>query len=102
MKIIFLNLKKNFRKKDYEVNPRKIWTGVLLLSAVIVFFSILYGWSSFNEISKAFNPQGLPKIDQAEKERKMRLEKILKDFSEREQKSQIIIDSPSPVVDPSS
>ena len=57
--------------------------------------------SLFIKINKDFNPYNIPLKDQEEKDRKVRLDKVLKNFSDREIKSETIINFPSPIVDPS-
>jgi len=101
MKIELFKLKKSYRKKDYKVNPDICWAAILVISVVMIAISVLYGFSLFFEINKDFTSYSITTNDQAEKSRKTRLENALQYFAEREKKSESIINSPSPVVDPS-
>ena len=101
MKIELFKFKKSYKKKDYQINPSIYWTTILVISALMIVVSVFYGLSVFFEINKDFTSYPITTNDQTEKNREIRLENALQYFSEREKKSESIMNSSSPVVDPS-
>jgi hypothetical protein len=99
MKIKIFKKEKNFKKKDFRLNPNLFWKLALFGALAIIIFSFFFGLSLFNRINDDSVVSGagaqVPMIS------KDRLEKTLNYFSDREKKSEQIINSPSPVVDPS-
>ncbi len=98
--IKFFKTKKNFKKKVF--NPNFYWVlliyGTLFLSLLFLFF----GYYLFRQISKE-PVLGTTTLDyqQIKTVKKERIDAVLKYFSEREKKSNQILNSPSPLVDPS-
>ncbi|MEI6581050.1 MAG: hypothetical protein WCO07_02660 [bacterium] len=101
MDINFLKPKKNFTKKEYQVNFDIYWKVIIFVFFIIIISSFFYGFSFFVEINKDFVSSNITTNVQVEQNRKVRLDKILEYFKEREKKSEKIINSSSPVVDPS-
>jgi hypothetical protein len=101
MDIKFFKLKKNFKKKDYQINSNIYWKIILNTVFILIIISFIYGFSVFMKVNKEYIPFNVNTNEQIEKDRKTRIDKVLEYFSEREKKSEIILNSPSPVVDPS-
>ncbi|MDP2789208.1 MAG: hypothetical protein Q8O46_04165 [bacterium] len=103
MKINFLKFKekKVFKKGSSVINPTPYWDAVLLLTALIVISSFVFSFFIFRKV----NIEVVPNPEDAEAEvsalPKERIGKVLEYFKEREKKSAEIINSPSPVIDPS-
>lgn len=101
MKIKFLTKKNSFRKKDFNLTPAFYWKIILFGILIAIIFSFLFGYRLFTEI----NQEVVLSIDntnnQNPKVNKEKLSKVLNYFSERENKSIQIINSPTSVVDPS-
>ena len=100
MKIKFFQKENNFRKKEFTLNANLYWELALCLALILTIGSCLLGYHIFSQINKKFTPLApdqvsLPKIDQD------RIKKVLNYFSDRANKSSEIINSPSPIVDPS-
>jgi hypothetical protein len=101
MKIKFFKKENNFKKKDFTFNPNLYWKLAVGGALVIVLLSSFFGYRLFTQINQepvlsATNVGGqIPMV------KKDRIEKVLNYFSAREQKSTEILNSPSPVVDPS-
>jgi hypothetical protein len=101
MKIEFFKKRNNFKKKKSDFNPNFYWELSIFTAFVIMIASFFFGYYLFTQInqeptSSTINTDGqVPTVD------KNRIENDLNYFSEREQKSTDISNSPSPVVDPS-
>ncbi|MEK7572654.1 MAG: hypothetical protein AAB493_02255 [Patescibacteria group bacterium] len=101
MNIKFFKFEKSFKKKDYQVSFDIYWKVILNAVFIIIIISFIYGFSVFMEMNKDYVSSDVNMNEQVEKDRKTRIDKVLEYFSEREKKSEIILNSPSPVVDPS-
>jgi hypothetical protein len=98
MKIKLFKKENNFKKKDFQLNPNLYWKLFLLFVFVIILLSIFFGYSLFMTINEdSVLPGSGGQVLMINKDR---IGKVLNYFSEREQKSIQIINSPSPVVDP--
>ncbi|MBI5139781.1 hypothetical protein HZA26_04215 [Candidatus Nomurabacteria bacterium] len=101
MEIKFFKRKKHFRKGGLRVNPDFFWEVILITGFLVFLSSCVFGFYLFNTISQKF---ALPDDEFQDPNRavsKERIDKVLEYFSEKENKSEKIINSPSPVVDPS-
>ena len=92
---------KKYKKKEHILNPRILWIMSLMVSFLIIIFSIMYGVIMLIDINKDFNPEGLQLMNETEKNREIRLEKAIEYFSNKKETTIRIINSNSPVVDPS-
>jgi hypothetical protein len=101
MNIDFLKTKKNFNKKNYQIDPNAYWRIILLVVLIMVLASFVYGFYVLLETNRDSFVSSANTNDQIEKNRKTRIDNILQYFSDREKKSEIILNSPSPIVDPS-
>ena len=101
MNIEFLKTKKIFQKKEYKVNVGVYWKAVLGVVFIIIVLSFFYGVNLFLDINKDPIVSSASVSGQVEKNRKIRIDKILEYFSQKEKDSERILTSPSPVVDPS-
>jgi len=101
MKINFLKKKNNFKKKDFVFNPNLYWKITIFGIFILMILSFFFGYYLFKQTNQEIvlqltdNGEQIPTID------KDRIAKVLNYFSERDTKSNQIINSPSPVVDPS-
>ncbi len=100
MRIKFLQLKRKFKKGGSGVKPDLYWRCILSGSLVLVLGSLVFGLYLLLETNKELV---LPVIDREGKEISIqkRLSETLQYFWEREKRSVDILDSPSPVIDPS-
>ncbi len=101
MKINFFKKENSFKKKDLIFHPNFYWKIILLCVFVMIILSFLFGYRLFVQtnqepIFSVTNDNG-----QFSMINKNRIEKVLNYFSEREKKSIEILNSPTPVVDPS-
>jgi hypothetical protein len=96
-----LKFKKDFTKKDYQINPDIYWKILLSMSFVIMVTSFFYGSFVFSEMNKDTAIIGVNTNDKTIEERKIRIDKILGYFTEKEKKSESILESTSTIVDPS-
>lgn len=100
IEINFLKKKKKFKKGGLRIRPDIFWRYVLGMTIILVFLSCALGLYLFLKINKEPISSAIS-IDQKQTIRKERLKKVLDYFSEREKKSMEILNSPSPISDPS-
>jgi len=93
--------KKSFKKGGLHTNPDIYWGIFLCIAFLIVIISIVFGIYFFRKISKGLIPASVDDKKLEEVVIKGRIENALEYFSVREQKSTEILNSPSPVADPS-
>ena len=101
MKIDFLKIKRNFRKKSFVINSNFYWRLILFLSLILLLLAFGFSFNLFIKIAKESDliiEQDNHKTEITQKER---IEKVIEYFKEREKKVIEIIDSPAPVIDPS-
>jgi flagellar basal body-associated protein FliL len=101
MKIEFFKKKDDFKKKTFVINPNFYWKIVVLIAVILVIFSFVFGYYFFVQINQEFVLPDTNTGGQVGKVNKDRIEKVLNYFSDREQTSKEILNSPVPVVDPS-
>lgn len=101
MKIEILKIKKKFKKGGFHTNPNIGWRIILFLVFFMIVISIIFGFYLFRKTNKEFVISNTEIKVQDNIVKKERLEKVLEYFSEREKKSTLILNSPSPIVDPS-
>ena len=100
MEIKFLKKKKKFRKGGLGIKPDLYWRYILYITFVLIFIFCIFGLYLFIKTSQEpilpiANVNGQDTI------KKERINKVLEYFTEREKKSTEILNSPSPIVDPS-
>ena len=101
MKIKFFKKENNFKKKDFTLNPNFYWKIAVMFIFFSTVLSFFFGYRLFIKINQESilpitnNDEQLPIVNED------RIEKVLNYFSEREIKSNQILNSPAPVVDPS-
>ena len=101
MEIKFLKRKKSFKKGSSEINPGFYWKLILGATILIILASFVFSFYLFMRIDKdPILPAGSAE-EQVKIIKKEEIEKVLEYFSEREKKSADILNSPSPVIDPS-
>lgn len=93
-------IKKKFKKGGIHINPDIYWGLSLCVGFVIVLCSVAFGFYLFQKINKGLTTS-TDSNAQVQKINKERIDDTLQYFSERENKSTEILNSPAPVVDPS-
>lgn len=101
MKIKIPKIKKKFKKGGIHSDPDIYWGGALLVAFIIVVIAVVMSFNLFRKINADFTPGNDNGGLQAGKIREERIESVLEYFSIRGQRTEKIISSPSPVVDPS-
>ncbi len=100
MEIKFLKKKKKFRKGGTWIKPDLYWKYILSATFILILFAFAFGLYLFMEINKEpVSP--VANISGQDMIKKERIDKVLEYFIEREKKSTEILNSPSPIVDPS-
>lgn len=98
MNIKFPKRKKNYNKRE-NPNPDFLWRMLLLFAFLIVLASGVFGFYLFLEVNK--EPDIQTEDGNSLIVNKKRIDTTLEYFSSREKKSSEILNSPSPVIDPS-
>ena len=101
MNINFFKKEKSFKKKNFAFNPNLYWKIFVAGTFVIILFIFYFGYNLFMQINQESAISVTNASGQIPTVRPDQMKKALDNFSERETKSNQIINSPSPVVDPS-
>jgi len=101
MKIDFLKKRNNFNKRKSSINPSLYWKLIILITFIAIVLASVFGYYLFTKINQETVLPTVSDTNQVGTVNKDLIEKVLNYFSEREQKSTQIINSPAPVVDPS-
>ena len=101
--IKFFKKEKNFIKEqeDFWLNINFYWKLAVLVMFVVVFISFSFGYYFFMQIDQEPILETSGASVQVGTINKERIDKVLEYFSIRNQKSDQILNSPAPVVDPS-
>ncbi len=100
MKLKFPKRKKVIKKKNENIRPDFYWRIILNTAFVFAVLFVVFAYFSFIRITKS------PAISEEEANlnnpsiSRQRIDNALKYFENRREKSDYIISSPSPVVDP--
>lgn len=93
--------KKVWKKNDFEINPNLYWRYLLVLVVVVIAGSFIFGVIIYGQIKS----EPLSSFDSGKEtersDQKNSILEMLEYFEIRKEKSELIISSPSPVVDPS-
>jgi hypothetical protein len=92
--------KKSFKKGGIHNSPDIYWDLIQLISLLIILASMAYGFFLFRTINDAFNKTENSVVDK-NPSNKDRIESALRLYEIKENNSTTIINSPSPIIDPS-
>ncbi|MFA6273717.1 MAG: hypothetical protein WC662_00985 [Candidatus Paceibacterota bacterium] len=101
MEIKFFKNKKSFKKDIFQINPNYFWVVILFFMLLAIIGAFIFGAQLFNKTNQEIVSQIENIRGQIETVKKERIEKVLKYFSEREIKSNDIINFPLSIIDPS-
>ena len=106
MNLKIFKTKKKFKKSEHQPNPDFYWKIIFFITAVLVFIALGFGIDLFLKVNKEdFSPtieQPATEDDgQSQKISNERINKVLEYFADRENKSKNILNSASPIKDPS-
>lgn len=103
MKIKFFKKEKNFSKPKESkwLNINLYWEVAVIFMFMVFLASLAFGYYFFRQINKEFVSVESDESGGVQTVKKERIEKVLNYFSEREKKSNGIINAPAPVIDPS-
>jgi len=100
MQIKIFKIKKSFKKGGIHINPGIYWSLSLFIALIIVLFSAVFGFYLFQKINKGLI-MSTDNNTQVQTINKERINSALQYFLERKNKSEEILNSPSPIIDPS-
>ena len=93
-------IKKKFKKGGIHINPNLYWEVSLSFVFILVVGMIVFGYFLFQKTNKDLEAT-VDNNSNAELISKERIDKALEYFSKRAETSNAILNSPSPIVDPS-
>ena len=100
LKLKFSKNQKIFKKDESNIDPNVYWKIIVFTFFILSGLAFAFGLYFLNKLEKEFsvnqNSSSALETDNQE-----RMQGVLEYFSERENKSKQIINSPSPVIDPS-
>lgn len=100
MDLKYFKKTKRFKKGGSGIKPDLFWKYILSITFILIFSSCAFGLYLFLKTDgKAILPA--VNINEQDLIKKERLEKALDYFEDRERKSAEILNSPSPIIDPS-
>ena len=99
--IKFFKKRNSFKKKSEEINPSFHWIFIFFMGFLLTLTAFAFGFYLFKQINKEPILSVNSVSGQVETVKKERIEKILEYFSLRKKKSNQILNSPAPIVDPS-
>ncbi|HEV7424450.1 MAG TPA: hypothetical protein VGO21_04645 [Candidatus Paceibacterota bacterium] len=101
MQIKFLRKKVSFKEKGPAINYHLYWSFVFYISLFLALIAFAFGFYLFKKINK--EPVTLVKENsgQIQTVKKERIDDVLLYFSKKKEKSNQILNSPAPVLDPS-
>jgi hypothetical protein len=100
MKIKFFKKENKFEKGNSDIKPDLYWKYILYTTFALIILFCFFGFYLFVKINK-ISVSSFPNVDQLGIIKKDRINKALEYFGQSERKSIEIINSPSPIVDPS-
>jgi hypothetical protein len=101
MKLPDFKKPKNFRKGGFHTNPDICWEIVMYVAFALIVGILIFSFYLFMQTDKAFTVPDADINTQSTSVNREMIDKVLKYFSVREEKSAEILTSPIPFVDPS-
>jgi type II secretory pathway component PulC len=101
MKINIFKKKNNFKKKNDTPNPNMYWELAIFSTFIVIIAASIFGYNTFSQTNKESDLPAVKDSGQVPTVNKGRIQNVLNYFSEREQNSTQILNSPVSVVDPS-
>ncbi len=100
MDLNFLKKKKKFKKTELGNKPNIYWKYILLSTVILVLGAFVFGFILFSRVNNGADVSSV-EIPAQEAVKADRLDKVLQYFAGREKRSIEILNSPSPIIDPS-
>ena len=101
MKIKFFKIKKDYRKENFEINSDVYWKILVIFFTLTIFTSFIFAYNIFIQTNKDDVPVFENNNDKIGNKEKENMKDVLEYFSNREKKSEEIMNSSVSVVDPS-
>ena len=101
MNLKIFKIKKHFKKGGIHINPDIFWGLSLIITLLIVLASFVSSFLLFNDLNQKFVPPAINLGGQTQAISKEKINKVLEYFAERQKKSNEILNSKPPVIDPS-
>ena len=92
---------KSFRKGGLHIDPNICWKYILFATFTIILLSFAFSFFLFLEVNKSSPVSSAPATSTLDQISGERIDKALEYFRNRQTKSSEILNSPSPLVDPS-
>lgn len=101
MKITLFKKENNFGKKNFVLNPNIFWEFSIIFIFIFFIFSAFFGYNLFTQINQESVLIGDVKGGNVPSVKEERMKRVLDYFTSKENKSLEILNSKSPVIDPS-
>lgn len=101
LKLNFFKKNNIFKKKNYDIDADFYWKIILYITFFLLLAGALFGFYLYFQINKDKTFSETSNSLKVGTVNKTRIEKVLEYFSMRSNKSEDIMNSSSPVVDPS-
>ena len=101
MNLNFFKTQKKFKKSEHQPNPDLYWRAILFVTFILIFLSFVFGAYLYLNINKEDFLSTVEYNGQSKKIGKDRIDEALEYFTERANKSENILNLPSPLIDPS-
>jgi hypothetical protein len=101
MDLKFFKVNNKFKKREHQPNPDFYWRIIFSLTSLLILVAFVLGLYLFWEINKQDFSSKIDYKGQAQKIGQERVEQVLDYFLKRTEKSNGILNLPSPVSDPS-
>ena len=101
MQIKFFKIKKSFKKGGLHTNPDVYWNVLQVVALLLVLASFIFSFYFFKRVNKEFTLSDDNTAGKGATLSKERIDKALEYFAEKNKKSITILNSPSPIIDPS-
>ncbi len=100
MEIKFFKKQKSFKKENFTPNVKLFWMIILIVVFMVLVFSAVFGFYFFKKLDK--EAQITEEFgEQLHTVKKVRMQEVLDFFSKKKEKSLDIVNSSSPISDPS-
>jgi len=99
--IFKIKIKKKFGKENFKPSPNFYWKIILWVMFLMILASFAFGLYLFMKINKETASLETNIGGQGDIIREERIDKVLEYFSEREKESIKVLNSVSPIIDPS-
>lgn len=101
MKLDLFKKEKHFKKENYQINKNIYWNILLSVFFFLIIIIMIFGFVFFRKISIDANIKSEDNTKTNEENRKIKIDKVLNYFKDKETKSIETVSNSAGIVDPS-